>query len=195
MHRSKRLHADARHPPVQRLVDHLSARYLPTRAVVERGRSNQPACLRLLRDGGTTLMSTRLSAWLNQLKQIGGRRESGQIIVLFAVFVIVLMVLAGSAYDYASIVTDDARLQNSVDAAALAGSNTLSQNAGLPVGTPVAMAQATANAYLANNGVATSTPGTTITMTFPTSTPVGANPASPIIENLTLSVTRNHPNA
>ncbi len=110
-------------------------------------------------------MSTRLSTWVSQLKQIGGRRESGQIIVLFAVFVIVLMVLAGSAYDYASIVTDDARLQNSVDAAALAGSNTLSQNAGLPVGTPVAMAQATANAYLANNGVATSTQGTTITMT------------------------------
>ena len=140
-------------------------------------------------------MSTRLSTWVNQLKQIGGRRESGQIIVLFAVFVIVLMVLAGSAYDYASIVTDDARLQNSVDAAALAGSNTLSQNAGLPVGTPVAMAQATANAYLAVNGVATSTPGTTITMTFPTSTPVGTNASSPIIENLTLSVTRNHPNA
>ena len=44
-------------------------------------------------------MSTRLSTWLNQLRTIGGRRESGQIIVLFAVFIIVLMVLAGSAYD------------------------------------------------------------------------------------------------
>src|SRR5579864_3084633 len=96
-------------------------------------------------------------------------RETGQILVLFAVFVIVLMVLAGSAYDYASIVVDDARLQNAVDAAVLAGSDTLAQNSSLPSGTPVALAQATAQAYLASNGVATATPGTNVTMTFPTS--------------------------
>ena len=43
------------------------------------------------------------------------RKEPAQILVLFAVFIVVLMVLAGSAYDYASIVVDDARLQNAVD--------------------------------------------------------------------------------
>src|SRR6202158_5618088 len=114
---------------------------------------------------------------VSTLRTLSKAHSSGQIMVLFAIFVIVLMVLAGSAYDYASIVTDDARLQNAVDAAALAGSNTLSQNAGLPVGTPVAMAQATVAAYLALNGVATTTPGTVATMTFPTSTPVGINPS------------------
>src|SRR6202158_972117 len=122
-------------------------------------------------------MSNRLARWRCQLKAISARREPGQIIILFEVFVILLMVLAGSAYDYASIVTDEARLQNAVDAAALAGSNALSQNAMLPAGTPVAMAQATTIAYLAQNGVATTTPGTVATMTFPTSTPVGINPS------------------
>ena len=120
-------------------------------------------------------------------------REPAQIMVLFAVFVIVLMVLAGSAFDYASIVVDDARLQNAVDAAVLAGSDSLVANGALPAGTPVAIAQQTAVAYLAQNGFATATPGTNVTMAFPTSTPVGSNPPSSLIENMTLSVTKNHP--
>src|SRR4030081_729033 len=136
MRRPNGLFSDAYHAAIQRRVDHLFAHYLSSWAVFQRDHSNQPACLRLLRDGGATLMPTRLSTCVNQLKQIGGRRESGQIIVLFAVFVIVLMVLAGSAYDYASIVTDDARLQNSVDAAVLAGSNSLVSRAPLPAGPP-----------------------------------------------------------
>jgi len=57
----------------------------------------------------------RLVRAVSTLRTLPSARSSGQIIVLFAVFVIVLMVLAGSAYDYASIVTDDARLQNAVD--------------------------------------------------------------------------------
>ncbi|HEV7666413.1 MAG TPA: pilus assembly protein TadG-related protein [Chloroflexota bacterium] len=126
---------------------------------------------------------------------IGGH-EPGQIIVLFAVFLVVLMVLAGSAYDYASIVVDDARLQNAVDAAALAGSNSLSANAALPGTTPVAIASATTAAYLTANGV-TSGAGTTINMTFPASTPVPGmpTPIAPQYENIQLSVTRNHPTA
>jgi Flp pilus assembly protein TadG len=133
---------------------------------------------------------------LGQFKHLQlAQREPGQVIVLFAVFVIILMVLAGSAYDYASIVVDDARLQNAVDAAVLAGSDSLAANAALPAGTPVAIAQSTAIAYLAQNGFATPTPGTNISMTFPTSTPVGANPPSTVIENMTLNVTRNHPNS
>ena len=64
------------------------------------------------------------------------RREPAQIIVLFAIFIVVVMVLAGSAYDYGSIVVDDARLQNAVDAAVLAGSDTLAANSALAAGTP-----------------------------------------------------------
>ena len=40
-------------------------------------------------------------------RALAAKRESGQILILFAVFLIVLMVLAGSAYDYASIVVDE----------------------------------------------------------------------------------------
>ena len=122
-------------------------------------------------------------------------REEGQIIVLFAVFMITLMVLAGSAFDYATIVVDDTRLQNAVDASVLAGSDALSQNAVKGYGTVTTMARATTTEYLRLNGVATSTPGTNITITFPTSTPVaGATPpATPFPENITVAVTRNHP--
>jgi Flp pilus assembly protein TadG len=138
----------------------------------------------------------RLPSWLERLTASGvARREPAQIMVLFAVFVIVLMVLAGSAYDYASIVVDDAKLQNAVDAAVLAGSNSLAQNAALPTGTPVAVAQATAVAYLAANGVATQTPGTNVNIAFPTSTPGASGTPSSVIENMTLNVSRNHPNS
>ena len=138
--------------------------------------------MRQSRDGGDPLM-----------------RQSGQIIVLFAVFMIVLMVLAGSAYDYASIVVDDARLQNAVDAAVLAGSDSLVANSGQPAQTQVAIAQSTAVAYLAANGVATATPGTNVNVTMPTSTPIPGvpTPATPmaLYENMTINVTRSHPTA
>jgi Flp pilus assembly protein TadG len=132
---------------------------------------------------------------LQSTRETATSRETGQILVLFAVFLVILMVLAGSAYDYASIVVDDARLQNAVDAAVLAGSDSLAQNSSLPAGTPVAIAQATAQAYLAANGVATATPGTNVTMAFPTSTPLpGATPPA-VVENMSLSVTRRHATA
>src|SRR5216684_1407248 len=137
----------------------------------------------------------RLVRAVSTLRTLPSARSSGQIIVLFALFVIVLMVLAGSAYDYASIVTDDARLQNAVDSAVLAGSNSLVSSSGQPAATAIVIAQATAQAYLAANGVATATPGTNVVMTFPTSTPVGGAASSAVIENMTLNVTRNHPNA
>jgi Flp pilus assembly protein TadG len=124
-------------------------------------------------------------------------RESGQVIVIFAVFVIVLLLLSGSAYDYASIVVDDARLQNAVDSAALAGSNAMSSNVTLPSQTQMAIAQSTVTTYLAANGVGTATPGTNVLITFPTSTPAAgvATPATPILENIGLTVTRDHKTA
>src|SRR5258708_25249780 len=118
MHWPHCLFPDAYHDAIQRRVDHLFAHYVPPWAVFQRDYSNQPACLRLLRDGGATLMSTRLSTWVSQLKQIGGRREAGQIILPFAVFVILLIVLPRSAHDYAPILTPHPPLPNTPDPAA-----------------------------------------------------------------------------
>jgi hypothetical protein len=132
---------------------------------------------------------------LRSLRVVPSARASGQIIVLFAVFVIVLMVLAGSAYDYASIVVDDARLQNSVDAAVLAGSDALVAYSGLPSATQIVIAQSTAVAYLAANGVATATPGTNVNIAFPASTAAPGATAVPLIENMTITANRSHPNA
>lgn len=143
-------------------------------------------------------MRARL-ARLGAAGQLARGRESGQIIVLFAVFVIVLLVLAGSAYDYASIVVDDAKLQNAIDAASLAGANVLASNELLPYGTPAAMTRATVTRYLADNGYATQTPGTIINVTFPTSTPVPSTTPVPSVtppaEAVHVDVTRSHPTA
>jgi Flp pilus assembly protein TadG len=49
--------------------------------------------------------------------------------VLFALCMVVLLVLAGSAYDYGSIVVENAQLQNAVDAAVLAGADSLGRSA------------------------------------------------------------------
>ena len=46
---------------------------------------------------------------------VPSRHQAAQVMVLFAIFLVVLMLLAGSAYDYGSIVLDDAKLQNAVD--------------------------------------------------------------------------------
>jgi Flp pilus assembly protein TadG len=122
-------------------------------------------------------------------------KEHGQVIVIFAVFMITLMVLAGSAYDYASIVIEEAKLQNAVDSAALAGSNALVMNAGTP-GTGQQYAAGTVTAdYLRRNGIATQTPGTVVDIRFPTSTPVpGVTPVATMpVDNITIDVTRQHP--
>jgi Flp pilus assembly protein TadG len=140
-------------------------------------------------------MLHRLRNQLTTLRTGYNQREPGQIILLFAVFVIVLMVLAGSAYDYASIVVDDAQLQNTVDAASLAGANALSTNAWKGNGTPQAIASATAASYLASNGVSTNA---TITIAFPTSTPVPNQPTPVVaipVDNIDMQVTRSHQTA
>ncbi len=122
------------------------------------------------------------------------RREPGQILILTALFLIVLLVLGGSAYDYGSIVTEDQQLQNAADAAGLAGSNALANAANLPVNTAIAVAEATSREYLRINGYATTTPGVTISYAFPTSTPivVGGTP-SPIRDNIVLTVNKVKP--
>src|SRR3954447_14976178 len=113
MYRPTRLCGTAHADSVRRCeLNHLLAHQFPARSMAASQGSDQPARVRPLRDGGTTLMRMRVPVRLRSLN--AAQREPAQIIVLFAVFIIVLMVLAGSAYDYASIVVDDARLQNAV---------------------------------------------------------------------------------
>lgn len=121
------------------------------------------------------------------------RRQGGQIFLLYGAFMTVLLLLVGSSLDYASIVVDDARLQNAVDAAALAGAHSLSDSVFLPAATAVAVAQSTSTEYLRLNGYATATPGVTITYAFPTSTPGPSGTPSSLRENLSLTVTQDHP--
>ncbi len=122
------------------------------------------------------------------------RREPGQILILTAIFLVVLMVLGGSAYDYGSIVAEDLQLQNAADSAGLAGSNALTNAAMLPVDTAIAIAEATSREYLRINGYETTTPGVTISYEFPTSTPfvAGGTPGS-IRDNIVVTVNKVKP--
>lgn len=131
---------------------------------------------------------------LHSVRNLLGTRESAQIMVLFAVFIIVLLVLAGSAYDYASIVVDEARLQNAVDAAALAGSDTLSAPP-TPGTTPVNVARTVTAKYLSDNHVDSS--NSTIQITpLPYIPPAGTpTPNPPIYDGISVSVQKNHPTA
>jgi Flp pilus assembly protein TadG len=134
---------------------------------------------------------------MNILRTSLRSKETGQIMVLFAVFLVVLLILAGSAFDYASIVVDNAQLQNAADAALLAGSDSLSRNFAAGPGPAQQTAVSVANNYLQNNGVDTTSTSTTYSITFPTSTPVAGvpTPATPIPDNLKLSVSRQHQTA
>ncbi len=113
--------------------------------------------------------------------------------VLFAVFLIILMVLAGSAYDYASIVVDEARLQNAVDAAALAGSDTLSSNS--ITGNRVNAAQTATTQYLSSNHV-DNTNATIAITPLPYQPPAGTPTPNPVVyDGISVNVTRDHPTA
>jgi len=132
---------------------------------------------------------------LRRLVAVARTRESAQIMVLFVVFIMVLLVLAGSAYDYASIVVDDAKLQNAVDASALAGADALTSNQTLPASTQVALAIATTNSYLSDNQVTSS--NSTIAVT-PVPWVPGAGtptPVATVYTGISVNVTRNHPTA
>lgn len=123
-------------------------------------------------------------------------RESGQIMIMFAVFLVVLLVLAGSAYDYASIVVDDAQLQNAVDASLLAGSDALSRNISKGPSAAQTAAVVAATDYLRDNGVEHAPPKTTVNITFPTPTPVnGVTIPNPPLENVRVDVKRQHQTA
>ena len=136
-------------------------------------------------------MHLRLQALRERLRS----RQAGQILVLFAVFVIVLMVLAGSAYDYASIVVDDARLQNAVDAAALAGADSLTQNELQAPPTQVAWAEATTQAYLSQDGVTSSNASIAITPIPYAPGALTPTPVATMYTGISVAVSRNHPTA
>jgi Flp pilus assembly protein TadG len=136
---------------------------------------------------------SRISQLLSRARSASKTREAGQIIVLFAAFVIILMLLAGSAYDYASIVVDDSRLQNAVDAAALAGADSLSSNAALPGQTPVSIAQTVTTQYLSANHIDSTNATIGITV-LPYAPPAGTpTPVIPIYDSISIDVKRAHP--
>lgn len=97
------------------------------------------------------------------------RTESGQILVLFAMIMVMLLVTVGFGVDYGVMLVAKTRLQNAVDAASLAGSRALV--AGTSPG--VASAQTTATHYLQLHGYQ-SDAQTTVTFGFPPDPTTGA---------------------
>jgi Flp pilus assembly protein TadG len=67
-------------------------------------------------------LTARLSA---TVARIQGHRQPGQVVVYAALMLTMLMGLAGAGIDYGLIVAEKARLQNALDAAALAGARAL----------------------------------------------------------------------
>ena len=75
------------------------------------------------------LMTTRRSSRVRRLRSRTGARENGQILVLFALFVVVLIGFAAVAVDLGSYLKVRRDYQNAADAAALAGAPFLIQPA------------------------------------------------------------------
>lgn len=120
------------------------------------------------------------------------RREPGQIFILFALFLVALLLLVGGAIDMADAIAEDARMQNALDAASLAGSQALSGALDKPAATAVAIAQATATEYLALNGY-TDGGNTSVTFAFPTSTPRPASTPSSVREHVQINLQKTKP--
>lgn len=82
------------------------------------------------------------------LRRVLGKRARGQILVIVAVAMVVLLGLLGSGVDYGIVLMEDARMQHAVDAAALAAAKAVivGPSPGIPA------AQATATEYLRLHG-------------------------------------------
>jgi Flp pilus assembly protein TadG len=63
------------------------------------------------------------------LRRPDGRRDRGQVLVLFALSIIVLFSFAGLAFDVGRFYSEKRFLQNAADAAALAAANALTRGA------------------------------------------------------------------
>lgn len=98
--------------------------------------------------------------WCQGWKTLSARRVKGQIAVYMAVLLTSLMGLAGAGVDYGLIVVESSRLQNALDAAALAGARALVLSTASTQGNAVNPASGTRNydgqqaaiAYLQSNG-------------------------------------------
>src|SRR4051812_6362282 len=87
------------------------------------------------------------------------RREGGQVIVYAALLLTVLMGLAGAGVDYGLIVIESAKLQNALDAAALAGARKLITSTGANQGARNTEAETEATNFLGYHGYSnTATP-------------------------------------
>ncbi|HZQ98895.1 MAG TPA: TadE/TadG family type IV pilus assembly protein [Chloroflexota bacterium] len=90
-----------------------------------------------------------------------GKREAGQILVLFALVQVALVAMAGFAVDYGALLVERTKLQNAVDAASLAGARALVDGAN--PGT--AAARTAVTSYLSSMGYSAAS-GATISTTF-----------------------------
>lgn len=115
------------------------------------------------------------------------RRSPGQMIVLMAFFMIVFLVLVGTAVDYGLILREEQQLQNAIDAAALAGARGMifAPTPGIPA------AQATAAAYLRLYGYEQGDLyNTNIVYAFTTPT---AGPTPRPLDSMQITVSRTKP--
>src|SRR3954464_7777234 len=79
----------------------------------------------------TRTISTRLTGTIGPVQ---GQRQPGQVMVYAALMLVVLMGMAGAGGGYGLIVVENAKLQNALDAAALAGARALLTSSGTSQG-------------------------------------------------------------
>ena len=106
-----------------------------------------------------------LMHWCRSWQALSTRRAKGQIAVLMAVILTSLMGLAGAGVDYGLIVIESARLQNSLDAASLAGARALATSTGANQTLRNAEGQAAAVSFLTLHGYTSGVNGATFTFT------------------------------
>ncbi|MDQ6670454.1 MAG: pilus assembly protein TadG-related protein [Chloroflexota bacterium] len=97
----------------------------------------------------------------NARREMVGRRQ-GQVVIMFALCLTVLLLLLGGALDFAGVTMEKGRLQNAADSAALAAAQTLDDGGDKP------SASATATAFLSANGYPSTPPGNSIQIAYPT---------------------------
>jgi Flp pilus assembly protein TadG len=110
------------------------------------------------------MRTTRSNVFVRLIGRLAGlqvRRQPGQVVVYSALLLTVLMGLAGAGVDYGLIVIESAKLQNALDAAALAGARGLVTASSQ--GTQDATGEAAAANFLALQGYTNGVNGATFT--------------------------------
>lgn len=112
-----------------------------------------------MRNVHSALIARLSGAWT----RLHGRRQPGQVVILTAMMLTVLMGLAGAGVDYGLIVAEKARLQNALDASALAGARALITSSASTQTARNAAGEAAAASYLTLHGYTSGANGATFT--------------------------------